>query len=88
MDVCRWYKDPDVPDGRYLVPGCMNRAVYGDHADCHCPKIPRSLPKEAKAILERLADMRLDRDQIDEAHYFMIVAAIRSPAPTTGDTHE
>lgn len=33
---CRWIEDKDVPGGRYLVPGCINRAVYGDDADCHC----------------------------------------------------
>ena len=35
-EPCRWIKDEEVPGGRYLVPGCANRAVYGDDADCHC----------------------------------------------------
>lgn len=33
---CRWIRAADVPGGRFLVPGCWNRAVYGDNADCHC----------------------------------------------------
>lgn len=33
---CRWYRAPECPGGRYLVPGCWNRAVYGDEAECHC----------------------------------------------------
>jgi hypothetical protein len=33
---CYWVKDNDVPGGRFLVPGCYNRAIWGDHADCHC----------------------------------------------------
>ena len=36
FDRCRWVKDPDVPGGRFLVPGCWHRAVYGDDADCQC----------------------------------------------------
>jgi hypothetical protein len=35
-DKCRWYRASDVPGGRFLVPGCWNRVIYGDHADCHC----------------------------------------------------
>lgn len=38
-DPCRWIEDPDVPGGRFLVPGCYNRALNGDDADCHCETI-------------------------------------------------
>lgn len=41
-DPCRWIKDPDVPGGRFLVPGCYNRALNGDDADCHCETISYS----------------------------------------------
>jgi hypothetical protein len=36
FDRCRWHKDTEVPGGRYLVPGCWNRAIYGDDAECQC----------------------------------------------------
>lgn len=36
---CRWIEDKDVPGGRYLVPGCANRAIYGDDAECQCETI-------------------------------------------------
>lgn len=48
MRRCRWVKDAEVEGGRFLVPGCWNRALYGDHADCHCP--PGSL---TRAEIER-----------------------------------
>jgi len=35
-DYCRWVKDESVPGGRYLVPGCWNRVVNGDEAECQC----------------------------------------------------
>jgi len=36
MTACRWVRDASVPGGRFLVPGCMNRAINGDYAECHC----------------------------------------------------
>ncbi|MGV6803249.1 MAG: hypothetical protein ACWA49_03515 [Ruegeria sp.] len=33
---CRWHKDET--GFRWLVPGCWQRAVYGDDAKCQCPK--------------------------------------------------
>ena len=35
-DHCRWVRDHSVPNGRYLVPGCWSRVVYGDGAECTC----------------------------------------------------
>ena len=35
-DYCRWISDKDAPGGRFLVPGCWSRAIYGDEADCQC----------------------------------------------------
>lgn len=31
---CHWVREPGV--GKVLIPGCWNRAVYGDDATCHC----------------------------------------------------
>lgn len=33
---CKWVRDPEVPGGKFLVPGCWNRTIYGDDAECHC----------------------------------------------------
>lgn len=38
-EPCRWVEDKDVAGGRFLVPGCANRAVYGDDAECQCETI-------------------------------------------------
>jgi hypothetical protein len=35
-EPCRWIRDDEVPGGWFLVPGCWNRVVGGDEADCHC----------------------------------------------------
>lgn len=36
---CHLIKDADVPGGKFLVPGCANRAIYGDDAECQCETI-------------------------------------------------
>ena len=60
---CHWVKDKDVPGGRFLVPGCWNRAINGDDAECHCKmptrqeqfeEINSRLDKLEKLITERL----------------------------------
>ncbi|MFK4871691.1 hypothetical protein [Novosphingobium sp. ZW T3_23] len=33
MASCRWHYEDGM---RFLVPGCWNRVVHGDAADCHC----------------------------------------------------
>lgn len=33
---CKWVRDPEVPGGKFLVPGCWNRVISGDSAECHC----------------------------------------------------
>lgn len=71
LQVCRWHKADDVPGGRFLVPGCWSRVVGGDHADCQCPKPPKRLTKEARALVEALAALRLDDDQLDEAWAYL-----------------
>jgi hypothetical protein len=67
VQICRWHKSDDVPAKRFLVPGCWNRAIHGDHADCHCPKPPKRMSKETRALVEALAALDLDDDQFDEA---------------------
>ena len=57
-DQCRWVESPDVPNGRFLVPGCWPRALYGDDADCHCETRVETLQDQIddlKAQLERLS---------------------------------
>ena len=71
MANCRWYSSPDVPGGRYLVPGCWNRAVYGDDADCHCPLPPKKLTKAMRDAAMALAALNMDRDQMEEAIYYI-----------------
>lgn len=71
MDVCRWHHDPSVPDGRFLVPGCWNRVLYGDYADCHCPPAPKRLPRAALALLDGLVALALDDDQLHEAWLYL-----------------
>ena len=38
-DYCRWIEDADVAGGRFLVPGCWNRIIHGDDAECQCETI-------------------------------------------------
>lgn len=68
---CHWVKDPEVDGGRYLVPGCMHRAVYGDDAMCTCVVPPKKLPAEARDLMEKVADLQLTNDQLDEAWAYL-----------------
>jgi len=51
---------------RILIPGCWNRAVYGDDADCHCPKPMReqapemSLQEQIDALKAELKNMKAE----------------------------
>jgi hypothetical protein len=67
VDPCRWHTDPSVPEGRFLIPGCWNRVVHGDEAECHCPKPPKRMPKKAQPLIEALAELNLDDEQLDNA---------------------
>lgn len=71
-NVCRWVNAPELPEGRFLVPGCWSRVVGGDGADCHCPKLPKRLPKEARVMAEAIASMPLDKDQLDELYGYIV----------------
>lgn len=74
MQVCRWYEDPSVPGGKFLVPGCYSRAIYGDHAICDCPKPAKRLPAAARPLLEALTSLRLDADQINDVRDYLLRA--------------
>lgn len=58
MDRCRWIYDAEVPGGKFLVPGCMNRAVHGDDADCHCPDDPETVEDRIAAMQAKIADLQ------------------------------
>lgn len=51
---CRWVRDSEVPGGRFLVPGCWNRVLYGDHAECHCTPSDTPAEPEAETQLDRV----------------------------------
>lgn len=58
MSRCRWIHDDDVPGGKFLVPGCMNRAVHGDDADCHCEDDPETVEDRIAALERQIAELR------------------------------
>nr|WP_029924475.1 hypothetical protein [Ochrobactrum sp. UNC390CL2Tsu3S39] len=60
MSRCRWIIDPDVPGGRFLHPGCWNRAINGDHAECHCKGGTQSTAERLEAKIDKLI-ARMDR---------------------------
>ena len=65
MGRCRWVYDKDVPGGKFLVPGCWNRAL-DEYADCHCEDGPETFGQQ-------LAAMRSEIDTLKRT-----VAAIRA----------
>ena len=58
MTRCRWIYDDEVPDGKFLVPGCMNRAVHGDDADCHCPDDPETVEDRIASLQAKIAELQ------------------------------
>jgi len=60
VDRCRWVYDKDVPGGKFLVPGCMNRANGGDDYDCHCPEDPETVEDRIEAMRHELAGVRAE----------------------------
>lgn len=54
MARCRWVHDDEVPGGKFLVPGCWNRAVYGDNAECQCREPPETIGDQLEALRRRL----------------------------------
>lgn len=60
-DRCVWIKDSDLPAGGFFRPGCWNRALNGDDADCHCVDAPETLQEQIdslKAQIELLKGRR------------------------------
>ena len=57
MSRCRWVYDKDVPGGKFLVPGCWNRAVHGDYAECQCFEGPETIGDQLAALRRDLADL-------------------------------
>ena len=56
-DVCKWITDATLPLGKFLVPGCWNRVVHGDDADCQCADVPETLQEQVNRLeleIERL----------------------------------
>ncbi|PRD42061.1 hypothetical protein C5748_18055 [Phyllobacterium phragmitis] len=60
MSRCRWIIDREVPGGRYLVPGCWSRAVYGDNAECHCKGGAQTTAERLEGKIDKLI-ARMDR---------------------------
>ncbi len=60
---CKWYYDSSVPGGRYLVPGCWNRVVHGDDAECQCEGVEEQADIENDLLL-RLERLELEVDRM------------------------
>ena len=56
-DRCHWVYDQEVPGGKFLVPGCMNRAMNGDDADCHCAGDAETVDDQLEAIRRRMTKL-------------------------------
>ena len=56
-DRCRWHSDPDVPGGRFLVPGCWSRVIYGDYAECQCVTPRKTLDDEISDLRDRVQQL-------------------------------
>lgn len=75
MSRCRWVYDREVPGGRYLVPGCMNRAVHDDEAECHCEGGELTVQEEVQTLRADLAALRsevlrgLEIDRTGQGHH-------------------
>lgn len=52
---CYWVTEPGV--GRVLIPGCWNRAVYGDHAECHCRHRSESMEDRIARLEHQIAEL-------------------------------
>ncbi len=55
---CRWHYDKDVPGGKFLVPGCWNRAVYGDEAECHCGTSKETIGEVLAGLRDDVAKLK------------------------------
>ena len=60
MSRCRWVHDDDVPGGKFLVPGCWNRVVCGDDAECQCENDPETVEDRIEALSRQIAVMKAE----------------------------
>lgn len=58
MSRCRWVHDKDVPGGKFLVPGCWNRTIYGDDAECQCREGPETIGDQLAALRHEIAGLK------------------------------
>lgn len=58
MARCRWVYDKEVPGGEFLVPGCWNRAIHGDDAECQCREGPETIGDQLAALRSEVASLK------------------------------
>ena len=66
---CKWHYSDEVPGGRYLVPGCISRAVYGDHAICTCAgrRSTRDIEADLDVALVRIKELEKSLAQLNKS---------------------
>jgi hypothetical protein len=57
MGRCRWVYDKDVPGGKFLVPGCWNRAL-DEYGDCHCKEGPETIGDQLAALRSEINNLK------------------------------
>lgn len=67
MTRCRWIHDAEVPGGKFLVPGCWNRTIHGDDADCQCEDDPETVEDRIAALSRQLALMKAELAELRAA---------------------
>ncbi|UXO94017.1 hypothetical protein Pan4_30 [Pseudanabaena phage Pan4] len=58
MTRCRWVYDKEVPGGKFLVPGCWNRTIYGDDVECQCREGPETIGDQLAALWTEVKELR------------------------------
>ena len=66
MSRCRWVYDADIDGGKFLVPGCWNRAIYGDYADCHCADGAETVGDQIRSLERRIAKLERKKSPATE----------------------
>jgi hypothetical protein len=69
MSVCRWVYDSEVPGGKFLVPGCWNRALNGDDAECQCPDDPETIGDQLNALRVQIETIRREISALKTAQF-------------------
>lgn len=59
MTACRWITDAEVPTGRYLVPGCWNRVICGDDAECQCSDRPETMQEQIDRLQAEIEQLKM-----------------------------